>query len=37
MKADEAFPTLDNQSDEEGGSMNDDDGAGPDGEIATKD
>lgn len=32
MKAD-AFPTLDNQSDD-GGSVNDDDGAGPDGEIA---
>lgn len=37
MKADEAFPTLDNQSDEDGGSMNDDDGAVPEGEIAAKD
>lgn len=34
MRADEAFPTLDNQSDEEDeGSMNGDNGPVPDGEI----
>lgn len=36
MKADEAFPALDNQSGEEDdGSMNDDNGPAPDGEIGS--